>query len=174
MSAPGRQTGHLVPDFSIRLLNGETWSSRKPTAGQWTLLTIYRGLWCPHCKKQLQEFEGLLDEFQQWGVSVVAASADTEERARQMASDYGLDKLPLGYEIPIENARELGVFISKGIKDIEMPLFCEPASFLISRDAKLFAAWVASCAFARTAPADMLAYVDFLGDHSDRPPRGSA
>ena len=171
----GRQTGNPVPDFKIGLLNGGTWSSRQePEAGKWTLLTIYRGMWCPHCKRQLQELDALVEEFRERGVSVVAASADTEERARQTASDCGLDRLTLGHEIPIESARELGAFVSRGIKDVEMPLFCEPASFLIDKNARLFTAWVASCAFARTPPADMLAYVDFLADHGDRPPRGSA
>ncbi|MGI9321967.1 MAG: redoxin domain-containing protein [Pseudomonadales bacterium] len=170
----GRKTGEPVPDFNIRLLNGGSWSSRAPAADKFTLLTIYRGMWCPHCKQQLQELDGLVDDFKQRGVSIVAASADTEDRAGQMAADYGLKNLVLGCEVPIDSARAMGVFISKRVKDIEMPLFCEPASLLIDKNANLFAAWIASCAFARTPPAGILTYVDFLADHSDRPPRGSA
>ena len=169
-----RRTGTVVPDFEFKLLNGGTWSSRDAVAVKFTLLTIYRGMWCGHCKKQLQELDGLVDDFQDRGVSIVAVSADTEDRARQMATDYALENLNLGYEAPIDAAREMGVFVSSRVKDIEMPFFCEPASLLIDQNSKLFAAWIASCAFARTAPADILAYIDFIAGHSDRPPRGSA
>lgn len=169
-----RRTGVLVPDFEISLLSGGDWSSRGTVDSRFTLLTIYRGMWCPHCKKQLQELDALVDDFRERSVSIVAASADTETRARQMAADLGIVQLNMGYDVPLEPMREMGAFISSRVKDIEMPLFCEPASFLIDQNAKLFAAWVASCAFARTSPADVLDYVDFLAGHSDRPPRGSA
>ena len=168
------RTGTLVPDFEFKLLNGENWCSREQGEGQFTLLTIYRGMWCSHCKKQLQELDSLVDEFARRGVNVVAVSADTQERAQHVVDDYQLEKLTLGYEIPIESARELGVFVSRRVKDIEMPLFCEPASLLIDKNAKLFSAWIASCAFARTDPSGILAYVDFISQHGDRPPRGSA
>ena len=168
------KTGTPVPDFQVGLLNGGDWSSREPAAGQFVLLTIYRGMWCSHCKQQLQELNSLVDDFRKRNVSIVAASADTEERVRQMAADYGLDQLTLGYEVPIEPMREMGAFVSSRVKDIEMPIFCEPASFLIDQKANLFAAWIASCAFARTPPVGILAYIDFLSSHSDRPPRGSA
>ncbi len=174
MSESARRPGTQVPEFDIPRLSGETWSSREAPAGKFTLLTIYRGMWCGHCKEQLQELDGLVEEFKQRGVSVIAASADTRDRASKTAEDYGLLNLDLGYEIPIDSARELGVFISSQVKEIEMPIFCEPASLLIDKQGKLFAAWIASCAFARTSPSGVLAYVDFLADHGDRPPRGSA
>ena len=168
------RTGGQLPEFEVKLLSGESWSSAELPPGKMTLLTVYRGMWCSQCKRQLQGLEKLHDEFAARDVNIVAISADTEPRARAMAEDYGLSKLAIGYEIPLEKAREMGVFISKREKDIEMPLFCEPASFLINKEGRIQAAWIASNAFARTAPEDMLFYVDFVAQHSDRAPRGSA
>jgi peroxiredoxin len=107
-------------------------------------------------------------------VDILAVSADTEARASAMAKDYGLFRLAIGYEMPIDRARAMGVFISKREKDIEMPLFCEPATFLINNQSRVQAAWIASTAFARVLPDDILSYVDFLAKHSDRDPRGSS
>lgn len=168
------RTGELLPEFTVKLLNGTVWRNGDQPEGAMTLLTIYRGMWCGHCKKQLQGLERLHDEFASRGVDLLAVSADTGTRARSMAEDYKLHKLNIGFDVSISSARALGVFISKREKAIEMPLFCEPATFLINKERKLQAAWIASSAFARVIPDDLLAYVDFLAQHSDRAPRGSS
>lgn len=168
------KTGQPLPDFTVDLLQGGSWQSKDQPSEQMILLVVYRGMWCGHCKHQLQSLERLYEQFAERGVEIVAVSADTENRAREMAVDYGLSKLSVGYQMPISSAREMGVFISKQEKEIEMPLFCEPASFLINKEGNIQAAWIASNAFARTSADAMLAYVDFLAQHSGRAPRGSA
>ncbi|MGI3183867.1 redoxin domain-containing protein [Nioella aestuarii] len=167
-----RRTGDIIPDFKFNTLDGEGWHSRGRISGYFALLTIYRGKWCPYCKAQLQALDALHASFLDVGVSPVAVSADTRARAETSQRDYGLENLQLGYEMPIEPARQLGVFISAGINDREMPLFCEPASFLIAPGNRIQAAWIASNAFARTRMDEVRAYIDFLNDHPDRAPRG--
>ncbi|NIB38525.1 redoxin domain-containing protein [Pseudomaricurvus alkylphenolicus] len=169
-----RKTGELVPEFGFELVNGGHWNSRDIVPGSFTLLTVYRGKWCPHCKNQLTELDQLNGDFAERGVATLAVSADTRVRAESTITELGLDRLTMGYEIPIDRARDLGLFISSQVKDEEMPLFCEPGSFLIDADSRVFAAWIASNAFARTAPRDILAYVDFISEKKGRPPRGSA
>ena len=169
-----RKTGEAIPGFEFNLLNGGRWCSTDKPAGKYTLLTIYRGKWCQHCKHQLQELDQAIPDFESLGVSVLAVSADTQVRAESTAAELGLSNLVLGYEMPISSARELGVFISNQVKDEEMPVFCEPATFLIDAQSKVFAAWIGSNAFARTAPKALLDYVNFITEKQGRPPRGSA
>jgi peroxiredoxin len=169
-----RKTGEMIPEFGFELVNGGRWNSRDIAPGSFTLLTVYRGMWCPHCKKQLTELDRLHGDFAERGVTTLAVSADTQARVESTVIELGLKELTMGYQMPIEPARELGLFISSQVKDEEMPLFCEPGSFLIDADARVFAAWIASNAFARTAPKDILAYVDFISSKKGRPPRGSA
>ena len=169
-----RRTGENIPALEFSLLKGGRWSGKTVPEKDFTLLTVYRGMWCPHCKHQLSELDRLYDEFESRAVSVVAVSADTQSRAASMVEELGLKNLRVGYEIPIESARQLGLFVSKGIKEVEMPLFCEPGSFLIDSQARVFAAWIASNAFARTEPESMLAYIDFIKEKKHRAPRGSA
>lgn len=169
-----RRTGSPVPPLTFDLLSGGHWSSQGKLDGTFTLLTIYRGMWCGHCKHQLSEFNRLQQAFKKRDVDVVAVSADTKERAQSTVKELSLSSLKIGFELPIEAARGFGVFVSKQVKAVEMPLFCEPASFLIKNDGTLFSAWIASNAFARTEPKDILDYIDFVSEKSDRPPRGSA
>jgi len=169
-----RKTGETIPDFSFLTLSGKVWESRPTAPPDFRLLVIYRGMWCLKCKMQLQSLNALYDKFDAAGAHAIAVSADTRERTLRTQTNYSLDKLDLGCEMPFGIARELGVFISKGIHEQEMPLFCEPASFLINSDNQIQAAWIASNAFARTSMGDVLSYIDFLRAHPDRGPRGSA
>lgn len=169
-----RRTGSEIPDFEFHLLNGDTWWSHEVVQGRFTLLNVYRGKWCHQCTRHLKELDALIPEFASRQVSVVAVSADTKERAQEFSDKLGIQHLRVGYEMPLDKARELGVFISSAAKDEEMPLFCEPAHFLIGANHKIFAAWISSCAFARTAPQGILDYVDFIGEKVDKKPRGSA
>lgn len=169
-----RRTGETIPEFGFELLDGGSWHSRADVEGRFRLLSIYRGKWCGHCEKHLRELDRLIPEFTQRGVSVTAVSADTRERANEFADKLELRNLQVGFEIPMESARSLGVFISAKAKEVEMARFCEPAHFLIGGDLKVFAAWISSCAFARTPPGGILDYIDFIGDDLNRRPRGSA
>ena len=71
------KTGELLPEFKISLLNGGSWSSSTQPSGSMLLLTVYRGMWCGHCKTQLQSLERLQNEFAARGVDILAVSADT-------------------------------------------------------------------------------------------------
>ncbi|EED32866.1 alkyl hydroperoxide reductase/ Thiol specific antioxidant/ Mal allergen [gamma proteobacterium NOR5-3] len=169
-----RRTGASIPDFEFNLLNGETWGSLDAIDGRFTLLNIYRGKWCHQCTRHLQQLDELIPAFAEREVSVVAVSADTRQRAEEFSETLAIRNLRVGYEMPLEKARELGVFVSAQAKEEEMPLFCEPAHFLIRSDHTIFAAWISSCAFARTSPQGILDYVDFIGEKVNKVPRGSA
>lgn len=169
-----RQTGAEVPEFDLSLLDGGSWSSLEPIEGRFRLLNIYRGKWCGQCKKHLKTLDKLMPAFRNVGVEIIAASADTRERAAEFADMLEIENLSIGFEFPMEAARELGVFVSARAKDEEMPLFFEPAHFLIGANHRVFAAWISSCAFARTSPQGILDYVEFIGERTDRVPRGSA
>lgn len=138
------------------------------------LLVIYRGMWCPHYKAQLLELEALHDSFVNAGTHPVAVSADTRTRSEVTQRGYELNRLKIGCDMPLEAARDLGVYISAGINERKMPHFCEPASFLIDTENRIQAVWIASNAFARTSMQGVRDYIDFLNDHPDRAPRGSA
>jgi len=169
-----RRTGDEIPDFEVNLLAGGVWRSRELVAGRFTLLNIYRGKWCHQCARHLKELDLLVPEFASREVAVVAVSADTRQRALEFYEKLGLQNLRVGYEITIDKARQLGVFVSSKAKEEEMPLFYEPAHFLIGTNHKVFAAWISSCAFARANPQGILEYVDFIGDKVNKVPRGSA
>jgi peroxiredoxin len=126
----------------------------------------------------LKELASLLSEFDARGVSVVAVSTDSEDRARQTHHDWELGNLPLGHDLTIESARAWGLYIStsrgKTSLGVEEPAqFAEPGVFLIRPDASLYAAAFNTMPFARPHFKDILGALDFI-IKNNYPARGEA
>ena len=165
-----------VPEVSLPTVGGGSWtlSSQKPE--NFTMLVVYRGYHCPICSKYLGDLNSKLEKFNERGVNVFVASSDTQERAELAKDKWGLDKLTIGYDLSLEKAREIGLYIStsKGATStgvVEPDLFAEPGLFLIRPNQELYFATVQTMPFARPAFADILGALDFV-IANDYPGRG--
>ena len=103
-----------VPALQVPTLAGKTLQLEAGRAGNFTLLVFYRGYHCPLCRAYLTELNRLHDDFTRRGVEILVLSSDSEERAGLAASQWGLDKLDLGYGLSIADARQWGLYVSTG------------------------------------------------------------
>jgi hypothetical protein len=159
-----RQT---VPELRVPMVGGRTYDIREEAPATFSLIVFYRGLHCPVCKTQLKDLEAKLGEFERRGVSVVAISTDSEERAVQTSLDWQLPQLRIGYGLPLQDAREWGLYVSrsrgKTSLGIEEPdLFSEPALYLVRPDRTLYFGSVQTMPFARPHFADILGAIDYV------------
>ncbi len=167
-----------VPALELATLGGGRFSLAAQKPAQFTMLVFYRGYHCPVCRKYLSELDGMLGEFDRRGVTTLAASSDTEERARMARDEWGLGKLPIGYGMTIGTAREWGLFVStsrgKTSTGVEEPaLFSEPGLFLVRPDGTLYWANVSTMPFARPHFGEIAQAIDFVVS-KDYPGRGEA
>jgi peroxiredoxin len=166
-----------VPALDVPTLAGSRWSA-PGSPERFSLLVFYRGLHCPTCRTYVGELAKLLPDFTQRGVSVIAISGDTEERARQAQADWALGDLAVGYALPLERARAWGLYVSnsrgKTSIGIEEPAqFSEPGLFLVRPDGTLYYGSVQTMPFARPHMRDLLGALDFV-IAKDYPARGEA
>lgn len=162
-----------MPNLELDLINDTRWDLQKQNPEKYTLLFFYRGLHCPVCKKQLSEVQNHLQDFTDRGINVIAISMDSEERAKKAGKEWGVESLPIGFELSEEKAREYGLYISKAISDKEPDTFSEPGIFLVDSDNKLYFSSIQSMPFARPSIKDILKAVDFI-EKENYPPRGTA
>lgn len=160
------------PELSLATINGEEWSLYDNEPENFTMLVFYRGYHCPVCKKYNQELQDKLDQFTDKGVNVMAISCDNEERAMKTKDEWGMDKLPVAYDLPVDIASQLDLYISESISDSEPYLFSEPALFLLKPDGKVHAAYYQSLPFARPPLDDLLKGIDYTLEN-DYPARGT-
>jgi peroxiredoxin len=156
-----------VPALAVPLVAGGRFDIENEKSDHFTFVVFYRGLHCPICRTQLGELETKLPEFTKRGVSVVALSSDTAERAERAKREWKLANLRLGYGLDLALARKWGLYIStsRGMTSTgveEPPLFSEPGMFLVRPDRTLYFASVQTMPFARPHFTDILAALDFV------------
>lgn len=167
-----------VPSLAVDTLSGVRWDLAESRAERFDLVVFYRGLHCPICRGYIGELDRLVEDFSRRGVSVMALSSDTEDRARRTHDEWRLQNLDLGYGLDLDEAREWGLFVStsRGMTSIgveEPALFSEPGVFLVRTDGTLYWSIVQTMPFSRPHFKEMLAAIDFVIEN-DYPARGEA
>jgi peroxiredoxin len=162
-----------APKLDVDLVGGGRFILSANTGKAMTLILFYRGLHCERCKGYLGEIEGMLSEFAQRKVDIVAVSCDDLERAEKSCVDWGLTQLKVGYGFKIETARNWGLFISEAAREDETPIFAEPGTFLIDRSGKVYFAVINSITRMRPYPQDILDAIDRIIE-TGAPARGEA
>lgn len=167
-----RQT---APELNLESLSGP-WSLSDQSPENFTMIVFYRGLHCPVCLKYLADLDKALADFQENGVSVIAMSSDTEERAQQTKERAKLESVNLGYGLSVEQAQAWGLHRStsrgKTSTGIEEPAeFSEPGLFLIRPDNTVYWTNISTMPFARPNFAEILGAVKWVVAN-DYPARG--
>lgn len=165
-----------VPALRIPTLAHGDFDLASEAPQHFTLVAAYRGLHCPLCAKSLMELGRLLPEYEKRGVTVIALSSDTRERAEAMAVKVGTAALRFGYGLDLSTARNWGLYLStsRGTTSIgieEPALFAEPGVFLIRPDGTLYYGSVQTMPFARPHFDELLLAIDFAID-KNYPARG--
>ena len=162
-----------TPDLRVETVGRGPWRLSERTPKNLTLIVFYRGHHCPLCKKQLQEFERLLPEFEQRGIDVIAVSSNTRELAEKTVEEWELTNLPVGYGLPTEEALRWGLFVSNAVKDTEPAQFTEPGLFVIAPDRTLYASMIQTMPFSRPSARQLLSALDYIVTNG-YPARGEA
>ncbi|HDZ04934.1 hypothetical protein LCGC14_0299300 [marine sediment metagenome] len=160
-----------VPELKLPLINDTQWSLYDQDSTSFTMLVFYRGLHCPVCRKYLESLTKKLKDFSGRGVHLIAISSDSEERAKKAGEEWNIPELPVGYNLPIETAREWGLYVSKKTSEKEPDIFSEPGLFLIRPDNTLYASSIQTMPFARPDWDDILNAIDYV-TKNDYPARG--
>jgi peroxiredoxin len=155
-----------VPPLKIPTLAHGEFDLRNEKPAHFTMVVFYRGLHCPICAKYLLELGRLLPEFAQRGVSVIAVSSDSRERAQAMADKLDAPNLRVGFGLALSSARDWGLYIStsRGVTSIgieEPALFAEPGVFLVRPDGTLYYGAVQTMPFARPHFDELIGALDF-------------
>jgi peroxiredoxin len=165
-----------TPELKLPLVGGGEFDLSQSGSERGTILTFYRGLHCPVCATYLKELDKLTPEFAKRGISTLGISSDTAERAKDMADKIESKSLRIAHSLPLETAREWGLYIStsrgKTSIGIEEPArFSEPGLFLVNADQTLYYMSVQTMPFVRPHFSELLAAVDFSIEKS-YPARG--
>ena len=141
--------GQPFPQIDLPRVGGGRINDAAFSAPAFTILNVYRGLHCPRCHRQMDDFVAHRDAFAEHGLEVISISTDPQDRAEQAVAEWGLGDMAVGYDLTIPQARALGLHISETIREAEPAQFAEAALFFIQPDGLLWGSAVNSFPFVR-------------------------
>ena len=155
-----------TPDLTLPLVGGGQFDLATEGSERGTVICFYRGLHCPICANYLTELEKKTPEFAERGVSTIAVSSDTEERAADMAKNINAQNLRFAYGLPLDKAKEWGLYISTSrgktsIGIVEPDLFSEPGLFMVTPEQSLYYGSVQTMPFVRPHFSELVGALDF-------------
>jgi peroxiredoxin len=162
-----------VPEIKVKILQGQEWTLSRQKPENFTLIMFYRGHHCRVCRHYIHDLSVQLSGFEKRGVNVIAISSNSKEKATQSQNEWHTQDLLIGYDYPVEEARKLGLFISKAVMENEPDFFFEPALLVVRPNGTLYSIALQSIPFARPHFKDILAAFDFIL-RENYPPRGEA
>lgn len=163
--------GTPFPKIDLPRVGGGRVTNASFDASFMTVLNVYRGLHCPRCHRQFDDFIANRADLEAAGAKIVSISTDPQDRAEQAVAEWGLGDLEIGHDLSIEGARDLGLFISQAIREGETARFAEAAVFFIRPDGVLWGSSVNSFPFLRPTAAMILDAISTAKERS-YPPRG--
>ncbi|ERN41613.1 peroxiredoxin [Rubidibacter lacunae KORDI 51-2] len=143
--------GKPSPPLEVNALGGGVWKLGEQRPGHYTMVVFYRGSHCPICQQYITDLDRKLDVFVRLGVSAIAISGDTEERAKHFQEKGHLQQVTIGYGLPPEVMCRWGLYLSRRHFEDEPTLFCEPALFLVKPDTCLYFANIGTHPFSRVS-----------------------
>ena len=154
------ENGQAFPDLQLAKTGGGTLSLPKDLAGQYGVVLVYRGSWCPYCNAQLASFSRSADKLTEAGVAVAALSVDDEATTQALMDKHHLS-FPVAHSA---DADEIAAAIGSYVND--EPRFLQSTGVVLAPDGSVVTAVYSSGAIGRLVPEDVLGLVAYLKQHA--------
>ncbi|MCW5770574.1 MAG: redoxin domain-containing protein [Rhodospirillaceae bacterium] len=164
--------GAAMPEISLDKVGGGTVTIGGGRDG-WQLIVVYRGRHCPICKRYLTGLKDLIDGYAQANTTVVAISADPQEKADAFMAEIQ-PNFPVGYGLSVPDMRRLGLYVSnpRSPQETDRP-FAEPGLIVINPQGQAQIVDFSNAPFARPDLAAILNGIKIVQERG-YPVRGTA
>jgi peroxiredoxin len=129
-------------------------------AGEFAIVLIYRGSWCPYCNAQLRAFQRAQPALAEIGARVVALSVDDEATTAELIAKHGLS-FPVGH-----GADAAAVSAATGAFVDPKRGFLQSTGFVLDPAGKVIVSVYSSGAIGRLVPEDVAGLVGYLRERA--------
>ena len=157
LSSQVLKVGDTFPNFSLVNVHNKEMSLDLVSGSKATIISFYRGGWCPYCNIELKALQGALAEFKSKGASLVAITPETPDSSLttseknelefEVLSDINNDlakQIGLVFQLPpaLQSIYDkFGIDVAKHNKNesFELPM---PATFVLNENNEIVYSFV--------------------------------
>lgn len=155
---PRLENGQKFPSLTLPLVGGGTVSLPEDLSGDYGVVLVYRGSWCPYCNAQLAAFSRAKEQLDAAGIKVVALSVDDAAAAEELVT-----KRRLNFAVA-HSADADGVAAAIGSYVNDEPHHLQSTGFVLGPDGAVLTAVYSSGALGRLLPEEAVGLVKYLED----------
>ena len=152
--------GDAFPSLTLSLPGGDTLDLPTAFAGEYAVVLLFRGSWCPYCNAQLRAFQRASDALADTGIKVAALSVDDEPTTSGLIAKHGLT-FPVGHSADARAIAGLtGAFVNPD------PVYLQSTGFVLDPAGQVAVSVYSSGAIGRLVPEDVIGLVRYLREHA--------
>jgi peroxiredoxin len=152
--------GDAFPELPLALPGGQAVTVPEAFSGDFGVMLLYRGSWCPYCNAQLRAFQRASGTLAESGVRVAALSVDDEATTAALIAKHGLT-FPVGFGADARAVAGLtGAFVNPD------PVYLQSTGFVLDPAGKVVVSVYSSGAIGRLVPEDVAGLVRYLREHA--------
>lgn len=152
--------GDRFPALTVNATDGRTLQLPDALGGQFGVVLVNRGAWCPYCNAQLRAFQRALASFAEAGIAVVSLSVDDQATAAALVAKHGVS-FPVGHSADAHAvAAAIGAFVNPD------PVFLQSTGFVLDPTGDVVVSVYSSGAIGRLVPEDVIGLVRYAREHA--------
>lgn len=152
--------GDRFPALTVKLPGGGTLDLPDALAGNFGVVLLLRGSWCPYCNGQLRAFQRAQQDLADAGIKTVALSVDDEVTTKDLIAKHGLT-FPVGHSADARAVSQAtGAFVN------DNPTYLQSTGFVLDPDGRVVVSVYSSGAIGRLVPEDVIGLVRYNRAHA--------
>ena len=157
---PLLKPGDPFPELTITTADDQTLTLPGVFIGDFSVVLLYRGAWCPYCNAQLRAFERAGEALAVSGIRVAALSADGRDATAALVARHKLS-FPVGYGADAPAVAALtGAFVNPD------PVYLQSTGFVLDPEGNVIVSVHSSGAIGRLVPDDVTGLVRYRREHA--------
>lgn len=150
------ENGQKFPSLELPLVGGGTVSLPEDLAGNYGVVLVYRGSWCPYCNAQLAAFSRAKEDLDAAGIKVVTLSVDDEATSAELVAKRRLNFSVAHSADPGGVAAAIGCYVN------DEPRYLQSTGFILDPDGSVLTAVYSSGALGRLLPEEATGLIKYL------------
>ncbi|MGX6605014.1 redoxin domain-containing protein [Micromonosporaceae bacterium Da 78-11] len=147
--------GDVFPTLALTTTAGEL-TLPDALAGDFGIVLVNRGAWCPYCAAQLRSFQRARPALAEAGAEVIALWVDDEATTKEFAANNKIN-FPIGYATDAAAvAAATGAFVNPD------PSFLQSTGFVLDPTGKVVVGVYSTGAIGRLVPEDVIGLIRYL------------